>query len=375
MGFTYIGIEAGRTVAVGESETINYIFRSDDSNDTTKDLLRHRSCPRIWSKHPDYKLLYLKKGGRSISQGSGSEWTRWVVEATYTVLTPKEKEQEQNGTLPNEGKDTDFSDSSDEFQGSGVDWFPKFSLTFEDYPTPMMIAFDFNKDTALAPLSERKPIVTTKKIPIVASNLEPYDPPPEVFQQNATIRIARNVDVGPENPFAIDLIQEAIEKKNTVNRDDFEIPIVDGGRGIYLIPALCSRLKVAIGDVTPYEWSEVEGTTRHYAQLECQWVVDHETWATTVLDVGTYYLDPEDPVGLKSRIETGEFSLPEDTKQRPFTDAEGNKVQGLLNGKGGKIGSGVGVGDASFNEYFGYELSDHKKLFDRMLDKRPLGME
>jgi hypothetical protein len=372
--FTYVGIQAGRSVSVGESETLTYVFKSDSQTDATKDLLKHRDCPRIWSKHPEYRSLYLKKGGRSISQGSGSEWSKWTVEATYTVLTPKEKEQEQNGTLPKEGKETDFSESTNESEGSGVDWFPKFSMTFEDYPTPMMIAFDFNRETAENETAMDEKGAVTKKIPIVASNLEPYDPPPEVFQQNATVRIARNVDVGPNNPLGLDLLEECISKKNTVNESGFEIPVIDGGKRIYLIPALCSRLKIAIGDVTPYEWSAVAGTTRHYAQLECQWVIDHETWSTTVLDVGTYYLDPEDPVGLKSRIDSGQFSLPPDTKQRPFTDAEGNKVQGLLNGKGGKIGSGVGVGDASFNEYFGYELSDHKKLFDKMLDKRPLGM-
>ena len=77
------GIQAGASGAIFKGETLTYLFRSDDSTDTVKAVFADRNCPRIWSKHPTYKWMFCSD--ISYQQGSGNQWSKWVITAEYKV--------------------------------------------------------------------------------------------------------------------------------------------------------------------------------------------------------------------------------------------------------------------------------------------------
>jgi hypothetical protein len=338
MTIFYEGLAAGRSGTVGSEETLTYLFRSDNHRDSTADILRHRKCPRIGSQHPNFYFLYVKNDGLSVSQGTGSEWTRWKVTAKFSAL---EKGEEK----PEEQKDPEQTESDE------PDWNPKMSVTFEDYQAPLTVSYI---------TSTGAQITKERNAPPVASNMEPFDPPPEVFKQNATVRVVKNVSLRHRN-----LIQQAFNLRNTINEDSFRLWIgnLRGKRGVTLMtvsPEMC-RIKIAIGDTQ--EYVDRRGRIRYYAELETQFCIKEETWAIELLDFGTYHLEPESAMDMKDRLRTGNFQLAFGQKKVPFKDAEENRIQGLLNGKGAKKESSAGN---HFIKYDGYLTANHKDFFNKM---------
>ena len=348
MTIYYQGQKAGASGTLGASESISYLFRSDSHKDSSRDVFRHRKCPRIGSVHPDYDFLYIKKDMLSVSQGSGSSWTQWTVTAKYSAL-------EENEEKPTEEKEVDKSTNED---GNTPDFQPKVSLSFDDFPSPLNISYNIDELDSQGNIKAGN----KRETPPVASNLEPYDPPPEIFRQNATIRVARNL------PIRNELFEKAMELRNTVNTKAFDFSLSSQSPKLLTIGKLQCRLKVAIGQVSEYQERK---KTKLYAQLEAQFVINIDTWKTQVLDYGTYEMKPDDRPrggGLAERMKSGDFTFPADSQKVAITDQDKNKIQGLLNGYGGELADDKAP---KFNTYFGYALADHSNFFTKMLKRWP----
>ena len=111
------------------------------------------------------------------------------------------------------------------------------------------------------------------------------------------------------------------------------------------------------------------GRLKYYFQLECQFVIQEDSWLTEILDYGTYYLRPQSQKTMKERMKDGDFSIDPDEQERvPFKDSEENRIQGLLNGKGGKV-EGFAE-NQTFNQYLGYEIGNHGELFNELTIRR-----
>jgi len=343
MTIYYEGQLAGRSGTLGADETLSYLFRSDNRRDGSPVVARHRKCPRIGGQHPDYDFLYIKNGGLTIAQGSGSEWNKWTVTAKFEKLDEDEEKPEPT-------KDVTKQESQ------VPDFDPHISLTFEDYSTPLLVSNAYEligSEIDLKKNALKKP----KKTPCVASNLEPYDPPPEVFRQNATLVVRRNFRLTARKKF-----KDVTALRNTVNNGPFTVRL-GGKQGVSLIDVelLQSRLKVAIGEVQKYK--SRTGKTIPYAEIECQFCIKEEGWMTSILDYGTYHLDPVPATSLQARIRDSDFVFPASTDKIPFKDAEQNRTIGMLNGYGGELSDASAV---TYNDYLGYPIGDHSKLYTNL---------
>lgn len=326
----------GRGGVIGQDSNRHFVFYVDSNDTTEHDIYRHRLCPKYGSRHPNqrFNLYYLKPGDLSIQQGTGNEKWKWTVEAKYTRLEPNEPK-------PDEQPDPANSDVEE------PDWQPHVSVDFEEYAWPITLSLKtdnsaFDADSAGG----------FGGYPPVNSALEPYDPPIEIFRQNAVIRVTRNLGLRSR------LWKDANTLKNTVNVDKFEFR-----RGTFVLPVEKNqcRIKIRIGEQETYITKT--GKEKGYANLEVQFVINEQTWNIDVLDAGSKYLSTAGKT-IAQRITDDDWGLAVGTDQKPILDDENNNTYGLLAGDGTRLPAGAA---AVFNRYPGYFKANHSSFFKRLI--------
>lgn len=342
MAITAYKEEPGRNGVIGSESVRTFIFWSNNSNDTEHDIYRHFACPRIGSRHPNPRFIdyFLKPGDLSISQGSGKEWAKWTVEATYKRLKRGEEE-------PKEQPDPADSDVNI------PDFNPRISIDFEDYSAPIDLGINVGNQDGYDTAGNTAAGVGA--YPVVNSAIEPYETPPEMFKQNAIIRVARNVKLNDRR------LKDAQRLRNTINTDEFEARL---GQFRQEVKPYQGRLKIRLGERQTYQ--DEDGDEEQYLELECQWVTKQEGWKIFLLDTGSYYLDPSGK-SFSTRVADNDWSIASGTDKVPFKDKEQNRSLGLLNGSGAQISSGD---PATFNEIPSYFEKQHAAFFKRMTRRK-----
>lgn len=328
---------AGRSGTIGEESTRTFIFYTNSTSHSERDIYFHRVCPRIGSQHPDrrFSRFFLKRGDLTISQGTGSERLKWTVVAKYTQLDPGEEEpEEQPDAAKGDAEEPDFQ--------------PHVTVEFEEYSSP--IDLGINVGAQSTSFDEDSP-AGVGAYPVVNSALEPYETPPEIFKQNAIIRVTRNLGLRSS------LWKAANDLRNTINTDKFTFR-----RGTFVLKIYSNqcRIKIRVGEQEEYQTKT--GKTKQYASLEVQFIIDQRTWNIDVLDYGTVYLDTAGKT-IETRISDNDWGLAGGTEQVPIEDKNRNRVQGLLDGTGEKLTNGEA---AVFNRYPGYDKAKHASFFKRM---------
>lgn len=327
----------GRGGTVGEDSTRVYIFQSTTGLDSEYEVYKNRYCPKIGSRHPNsrFNLFYLKRGNLKITQGDGNLHYYWTVEAEYTQL--------ENGEDPPQ-EEQDFNQPS-EAEIDQPDFSPNVSIEFEDYSAPLEYAlnltgqFDADSPGGFGAYA------------VVNSALEKYNPPPEVFRQNAVIRVSRNLALSSS------LWRDALDVRNTINTDSFTWR--RGPARIEIKPKQ-SRIKIRIGE--QQEYRSKTNKKKSYANLEVQFAIKRETWNLDLLDVGSVYLDTAGKT-IAQRIADDDWGIAGGTKQLPITDDDSNRINGLLNGQGEKLAAGAA---SKFNRYSGYVEKRQGSFFKRI---------
>lgn len=330
MAIVFHGVMPGFESTPGVSETYRYLFRSTDHRDRSIDVQRNRYCPRPGMQHPSNNFMFLKRDDLTITQSSGNEWFKWEVEARFTALEPGEPkpEEEQPNAQPAESEQPDFQ--------------PHVTIHYEDYSAPL----EFAKKAGVYDADSKAGLV-----PVVNSALEPYETPPEIFKQNTIIRITRNLSLRSS------IWKDVKTLKNTINTDTYTFK-----RGTFkeTVGPYMGRMKFNIGDQVEYR--DKNGKERQYANLECQIVVNPETWKVDILDYGTYQLSTAGKT-IAQRITDDDWALAGGTTKQPFKDEEKDKIYELLDGTGRQLGTGD---NSFFNRYDGYEETKHKAFFKRI---------
>lgn len=144
--------------------------------------------------------------------------------------------------------------------------------------------------------------------PLRSSNGEPFNPPPHRDESKLILTITRNEALATPHPTL------SIAYQDCVNSDVF------WGAD----PGMVKLNNITVRRETRQLQN---GTTAAY--LRCTYVFHiKQTWDVQLLDKGTWYWT------TGSRLGTG-------AKQQKFLSADGNPIDGLLNGKGGKLADGA----------------------------------
>ena len=322
----------GRTGRIGIQSTRNFVAWSDSTGDNEYVIRRFRQCPNVWSHHPDrtrFRDYYVKSGDDIEIEQDSDVWNLWRITVTYRRLEAgEEPEQEQTSDDAGEFEEPDFS--------------PHVSVDFEDFSAPLDLALNIEGNY------ESQNPAGTGAYPVVNSALEPYETPPEVFKQNAVIRVTRNLGLRSK------LWKQALDLRNTVNTDRFTYR---SGTFVLPVEAGQSRIKIRRGEVEEYK--KRSGRTSKYANLEVQFIVKKETWYVDILDFGTVYLSTAGKT-IAERQTDNDWGLAVSTDQIPIKDDEGNRIQGLLDGSGEQLSNGD---NSEFNRYKGYLEKKHSSFF------------
>jgi hypothetical protein len=337
MSITYIG-NTSREVVVGESARVTYVFKSTTTRDNELSVYNNRYCPKVWQEHPEYRSLFVKPGDISISQTSPKDWTRWEVDATFSVLTAAEERDRQES-------EEDGGRERDE-----PNWDVHVSVSYDDLSVPVKDIEVYNRY-----------LDTLDVHPVVNSALQPYDTPPEIFKQDITINISRNV------PVEFGILKELDEWSNTINIEEWEF------RHQHVkvkIPKGFGRLKFRLGENARYEPKDFNKTakksdpTKWYCPLEAQIVVkSQDDWNLKLLDIGTYELEGGD---MSHAVRVAVNNWTTDKKKKPFYDDDDNRKMELLDGAAKKLKKSA---KPVYNTYYPYIEKNHKAFAKRMTRK------
>ena len=347
MAITYHGIQPGRSGKLYESESLSYIFRSDDENDELLHVLNDPNCPKLHEKHPFYRWMYA--ANLSYTQGSGKEWQKWVITIEYKLIkwgdwpggSPTPINPPTQNQVPDTFKEGDKLEDLEEVEP--VDYAVHVSVGFEDYPGPVSDAFS-RMESQTGPFGMDD--FSTRGTPIVNSALEPYDPPPERQYVNAILDIRLNIN------FKDALLNQINDLNNSINLKAFEYR-----SGSFVLPcsALSGRLR--------YTLSENRFDDRlkdFYRELQIQIVCKRvkRGWLIRLLDIGSYEFSVPGTVPLTDRMDEGVLfngDWPDKADPKPFTDAAGNPMHRMLDGFGNLLEDGKPV---VFNEYYSNKQRD-----------------
>lgn len=347
MSISFIKELPNRGGTVGEDSSRTYIFESDNGLDSEYEVYRNRNCPKIGSQHPNrrFSLFYLKRGDLKITQGTGKLYRYWTVEAEYKQLEADEEP-------PEEEKDFAQPKEKDEEQFEKPDFNPSLTVEFEDYTAPLEFAASDTPATSSS-WDVAQPNGGAGAYGIVNSALEKYNPPPEIFKQNAVIRVTRNLALTSS------LWEKALARRNTINTDRF---IWRRGKASLTIQPAQSRIKLRIGEQKEYRTKNKKRNA--YAQLEVQFSIKKDTWNLDLLDIGSEYLDTAGKT-IAQRITDNDWGLAVGTKRLPY-DPE-NGTLGLLDGSGEKLAAGA---KSVFNRYPSYEQTQHGGFFKQLTRRK-----
>ena len=343
MAFTFkneggTGRLAGGTHELKGKETIDWLFHSDNKDDTSLELYANKDAVRIGDNHPVYQ--WMQCVDLHAIQGSDKEWNRWVLRAFYErkedPFTPASPSKPPTRTTPPEevpGEDPDFDEKKE-----NPEFRAHVSVTFEEFAKPLGAAYSSSEAATRA---FKEPIKPT--IGIVNSALWPYDPPPNISEQLAIIDIRGNILTTSS------LFRDLNFYRNAINLDGFKYI---EGKFELKVPKRCGRLRFTMGPTMEYVDTR-DGVRRFYREINIQIVVDERTWLVRPLDYGPHYVDTaETRYTIQQRIDDDNWVHQTDAKFPTFVDEDGNPSFGLLDGKGDKLGEDS---PPVFNEYKGYK--------------------
>lgn len=226
--------------------------------------------------------------------------TIWEMECEYSSAQ-KEKEQEEEEEDP-------------------LDKKPEIEIDFETYQTVAEGALvnDSSVDDDDAADSSSFQFFGRA---LVNSAGEPFDPQPEMDQVRPVMTITYN------EPFLN--IPLLMHYANTVNKT--------GWLG-------CSPRTWKMGGPRIHRVQEAQ---YRYWQISLTFTFNKMGWDLQLLNQGTYYLDGGAPSG----------------PQTPFTDAEGNRIVGLLGETGDEFDPLIDTGDATYSRYRVYKERDFNEIF------------
>ena len=353
MGINYEGKQTGINGTLYESETIVYVFRSDDYEDTIKDVLDNPNCPRLYEKHPVYQWMFA--AGLSYKQDSGSNWIRWTVSVEYKFLqggdfetgevrTPLPPPTVSEPPVPDPLPD----DPAGAFEV--VDEETHVSIGFEDFTAPEGDAYTSFAAQTLAFGSAPLP----RGVPILNSALEPYDPPPTIHKVNPIIDIRKNIHQADFTPYSF------------LNDEDFNGSINIRGfmykEGGYELkcPPKTARIRFSLDPVVDApDPVAIPLEIQRFRLLTVQLVIRRENfgWQPRLLDIGSYHFKGFGKDTLETRYEATpkNYAFPENVLPAPFTNDQGEPIQGLLDGKGNPLPEG---NDPEYNVYKLYKERD-----------------
>lgn len=342
MTITYKGIQPGRSGKLYDSETLTYLFLSDNPNDSFKDVLQHPQCPRIYEKHPVYQWMYA--AAMSYTQGGNKEWIKWSLQVEYKMVKESEFPTGTPSPLPpptaSAPPDPLPIDRDDPESPEIPDFEPHITIGFEDFTAPISDAYT---TTASQTRAFGAPI--TRGVPIVASNLEVYDPPPIVNKVDPIIDIRRNVLTTST------ALSELPDLNNSINifgleyRDDAYV---------LKVPPRCGRFRYTLQPVQEYR--DAGGSFR-YRELNIQIAVKQDSWLLRLLDIGSYAFSTTGTKTIADRFDTDppDFEWPTGSTPLAFKKDNGEPHLRLLDGKGNELGDGIAP---VYNEYKGYREQD-----------------
>jgi hypothetical protein len=353
MAIEYRGIQAGTTGTLYESETLTYVFESDDHNDTIKDILSHPQCPKVHDKHPTFQWMFAAPNFQ-YAQQSGNEWIKWLVAIEYKLLNPPGSEREDPQPVPPPTAssppdpiptDPTIPDSADE---ELPDFDAHITIGFEDFTKPIGDAYT---TTASQTRAFGDPI--TRGVPIVNSALEPYDPPPIINEVNPIIDIRKNVLTTNR------ILEELKDLNNSINI--FGIEYRDGAYSLK-IPPRCGRFRYTLQPVQEYNSG---GVVLVYRELTIQVLLKLDSYLIRLLDIGSYKFSTTGTLTIRDRYDTDppDFDWPTGSTPVPFTNENGEPHLRLLDGKGNELGAGV---EPVYNEYKGYREQDFLPILKKV---------
>lgn len=358
MTVEYVGIEPGATGKLYDSETLNFVFKSDSSDDTIKNVMDNPDCPRMYEKHPTYRWMFASSF--DYAQSDGHEWIRWVVTIEYKFIELKEGEPEpvpepppSTGIPPQRKPELDDDPEARE----RVDYEPHVSIGYEDYSAALGDAYTGYAAQTEAFGGPR----TSRGVPIVNSAMEPYDPPPNIQKVNPIIDIRVNVQI--ENAFFNEISDPDVN--GSVNL--FGISYREGAYRLNVKPRE-ARMRFSMEPV------QVEflggGGFVEYRQVILQLVVNTDGWQPRLLDIGSYRFSITGTKTLAMRGFTGteegatpDLSFPTNATAVPFKNDDGEPITRLLDGKGNLLKEGE---SPIYNTYKGYKERDFIPLLERI---------
>lgn len=285
---------------------------SDESaSDTYLIQAAHRNISRFviqaWPGLPQVGDLYIV--GQDVIQSLRCSRRRlrrrddsdviWEMECEYSSKQKEKEEEEEEEPL---------------------DKKPEIDIDFETYQTVAEGALILDEST------DADETADTSSIPFFGRALvntagEPFDPQPEMDQVRPVMTITYN-----EAFLNIPLL---MFYANTVNKTNW------------------------LG-CPPRSWKmggprirRVQEAQHRYWSVSLTFTFNSQGWDLQILNQGTYYLDGGGPSGA----------------QTPFTDAEGNRIVGLLGDTGDEFNPLIDTGDATYSRYRVYKERDFNEIF------------
>jgi hypothetical protein len=368
MTVEYIGIEPGATGKLYDSETLNFVFKSDSSDDTIKNVMDNPDCPRMYEKHPTYRWMFASSF--DYAQSDGHEWIRWVVTIEYKFIELEEGEPEpvpepppSTGIPPQRKPELD----DDPEVRERVDYEPHVSIGYEDYSAALGDAY-----TGYAAQTEAfGGVRESRGVPIVNSAMEPYDPPPNIQKVNPIIDIRVNVQV--ESDFFTAIADPDVN--GSVNLRGI---LYKEGKYELRVNPREARMRFSMDPVQDEELAFFGAARVRYRQVTIQLVINTDGWQPRLLDIGSYRFSIEGTDTLSDRGFTGtkEGSTPDMSFPKgpgggsatavPFKNDDGEPITRLLDGKGNLLKEGE---SPIYNTYKGYKERDFLPILHKLWSK------